>query len=155
MFISSLIELCINQNFIWLWLNINNKLLSVHNFIVTAFEIQDDHGMPVNDVSIQILEDSIRKDIVSDQNSLHRAITPVLTLAHFFALLPVQGIKGQNTSYLVWVIKLCNYLVRLHCYNWIYYLQNNTNIFNSKLINHFNYWTLYHWFYIPRVGSSK
>lgn len=57
--------------------------------------------MPVNYVSIQILEDGIRKDIVSDKNSLHRAITPVLTLAHVFALLPVQGIKGQNTSYLV------------------------------------------------------
>lgn len=57
--------------------------------------------MSVNYVKIQNLEDSIRKDIVSDKNSLHRAITPVLILAHFFALLPVQGIKGQNTSYLV------------------------------------------------------
>uniref|UniRef100_A0A2S2Q3F9 Putative gustatory receptor 64f n=1 Tax=Sipha flava TaxID=143950 RepID=A0A2S2Q3F9_9HEMI len=65
------------------------------------FEIQDDLGMPVNYVRIQDLEDGIRKDIVSDKNSLHRAITPVLILAHFFALLPVQGIKGQNTSFLV------------------------------------------------------
>lgn len=57
--------------------------------------------MPVNYVRIKALEDTIRKDIISDKNSLHRAITPVLMLAHFFALLPVQGIKGQNTSYLV------------------------------------------------------
>lgn len=68
---------------------------------VIAFEIQDDHGMPVNYVRIQMLEDIIRKDIVSDKNSLHRAITPVLVLAHCFALLPVQGIKGRNTSYLM------------------------------------------------------
>lgn len=65
------------------------------------FEILDDIGMPVNYVRIKALEDSIRKDIVSDENSLHRAITPVLMLARFLALLPVQGIHGKNTSYLV------------------------------------------------------
>lgn len=50
---------------------------------------------------IKALEDSIRKDIISDKNSLHRSIIPVLLLANFIGLLPVQGIKGQNTSYLV------------------------------------------------------
>lgn len=60
--------------------------------------------MPVNYVRIQDLEDSIRKNIVSDNNSLHRAITPVLVLTQCFAILPVQGIKGQNTSYLAYVI---------------------------------------------------
>jgi len=72
-------------------------------FTITAiaFEIQDEHGMPVNHVRIQMLEDIIRKDIVSDKNSLHRAITPVLVLAHCLALLPVQGIKERNTSYLM------------------------------------------------------
>lgn len=73
------------------------------NFVefVLEFEIRDNFGMPVNYVQIKTLEDNIRKDIISEKNSLHRAITPVLMLAHFFALLPVQGIKGQNTSYLV------------------------------------------------------
>lgn len=70
------------------------------SYTVEELEIQDDCGMPVNYARIQALEEIIRKDIVSDKNSLHRAITPVLMLAHFFALLPVQGIKGQNTSYL-------------------------------------------------------
>lgn len=67
---------------------------------VSVLEIQDDRGVPVNYARIKALEEIIRKDIVSDRNSLHRAITPVLTLAHFFALLPVQGIQGKNTSYL-------------------------------------------------------
>lgn len=49
-------------------------------------------------------------NIISGKNSLHRAITPVLILAQMFALLPVQGIRGQNTSYLVWV-KPCRYLL--------------------------------------------
>lgn len=79
------------------------KLIWLFLFFI-ELEIQDDLGMPVNYVRIKALEDSIRKDIISDKNSLHRAITPVLMLAHFFALLPVQGIKGQNTSYLVWVL---------------------------------------------------
>jgi len=57
--------------------------------------------MPVNYVKIKALEDSIRKDIISDKNSLHRAITPVLIFAHICALLPVKGFRGQNTSYLV------------------------------------------------------
>jgi len=57
--------------------------------------------MPVTYVRIKALEDSIRKDIISDKNSLHRAITPVLILMQICALLPVQGIRGQNTSYLV------------------------------------------------------
>jgi len=52
-------------------------------------------------VRIKALEDSIRKEIISDKNSLHRAITPVLILAKVCALLPVQGIRGKNTSYLV------------------------------------------------------
>ncbi|XP_022180782.1 gustatory receptor for sugar taste 64f-like [Myzus persicae] len=65
-----------------------------------ALEIQDDLGMPVNYVRIKALEDSIRKDIISDKNSLHRAITPVLILSQMFAIFPVQGIRGQNTSYL-------------------------------------------------------
>lgn len=68
---------------------------------VLEFEIHEDFGMPINYVPLKTLEDQIRKDIISDTNSLHRAITPVLMLAHLFALLPVQGIKGQNTSYLV------------------------------------------------------
>ncbi|XP_050434748.1 gustatory receptor for sugar taste 64f-like [Adelges cooleyi] len=50
---------------------------------------------------IKTLEENIRKDIVSDKNSMHRSITPVLMLARFFALLPVQGIRSRNTSYLV------------------------------------------------------
>lgn len=57
--------------------------------------------MPVNYVQIKALEDSIRKEIISDNNSLHRAIIPVMMLANFLALIPVQGIKGQNTSSLV------------------------------------------------------
>jgi len=57
--------------------------------------------MAVNYVRIKALEDSIRKDIISDTNSMHKAITPVLVLARMCALLPVQGIRGQNTSYLV------------------------------------------------------
>jgi len=57
--------------------------------------------MPVNYVRIKALEDDIRMNIVSDKNSLHRAITPVLILAQICALLPVQGIRGPNTSYLV------------------------------------------------------
>lgn len=57
--------------------------------------------MPLNYARIKILEDSIRKDIISGKNSLHKAISPVLMLAHFLALLPVQGIYGQNTTYLV------------------------------------------------------
>lgn len=72
-----------------------------YTVIIVELEIQDDLGLPVNYVRIKSLEDTIRKDIVSDKNSLHRAIIPVLMLAHFFALLPVQGIKGKNTSYLV------------------------------------------------------
>lgn len=74
--------------------------ITLLSFTVEELEIQDDSGMPVNYARIQALEEIIRKDIISDKNSLHRAITPVLMLAHFFALLPVQGIKGQNTSYL-------------------------------------------------------
>lgn len=70
-------------------------------YFIVELEIEDDIGMPVNYVRIKALEDSIRKDIISDKNSLHRAITPVLMLAQFFALLPVQGIRGQNTSYLM------------------------------------------------------
>ncbi|KAE9535846.1 hypothetical protein AGLY_007747 [Aphis glycines] len=66
-----------------------------------ALEIQDDLGMAVNYVRIKALEDSIRKDIISDTNSMHKAITPVLVLARVCALLPVQGIRGQNTSYLI------------------------------------------------------
>ncbi|CAH1721874.1 unnamed protein product [Aphis gossypii] len=66
-----------------------------------ALEIQDDLGMAVNYVRIKALEDSIRKDIISDTNSMHKAITPVLILARVCALLPVQGIRGQNTSYLI------------------------------------------------------
>lgn len=69
--------------------------------IVTDFEIHDDIGMSVNYIRMKALEDSIRKDIISDNYSLHRAITPVLTMAYFIGLLPVQGIKGRNTSYLV------------------------------------------------------
>ncbi|VVC41288.1 Gustatory receptor, partial [Cinara cedri] len=65
------------------------------------FEIKDDRGMPVNYVRIKELEENIRKEIISDKNSLHRSITPVMMLAHFFALIPVQGINGQNTSSLV------------------------------------------------------
>lgn len=80
--------------------------------------------MPVNYVRIKALEDSIRKDIISDKNSLHRAITPVLMLAHFFALLPVQGIKGQNTSYLVWVLLNSLYCSYLH----FYYLVSNLKL---------------------------
>lgn len=73
-------------------------------FVLIELEIQDDLGVPVNYVRIQDLEDNIRKNIVSDKNSLHRAITPVLFLTQCFAILPVQGIKGQNTSYLAYVI---------------------------------------------------
>ncbi|XP_022180784.1 gustatory receptor for sugar taste 64f-like isoform X2 [Myzus persicae] len=68
---------------------------------ISKLEIQDDLGMPVNYVRIKALEDDIRMNIISDKNSLHRAITPVLILAQICALLPVQGIRGQNTSYLV------------------------------------------------------
>lgn len=98
----------------------------------TGLEIQDDLGMPVNYVRIQDLEDGIRKDIVSDKNSLHRAITPVLMLAHFFALLPVQGIKGQNTSYLVWAIDECLRENRLwtHTYHFFF----SVNWFSSPVI---------------------
>ncbi|XP_026821627.1 gustatory receptor for sugar taste 64f-like isoform X1 [Rhopalosiphum maidis] len=67
----------------------------------TKLEIQDELGMPVNYVRIKALEDDIRMNIISDENSLHRAITPVLILAQICALLPVQGILGKNTSYLV------------------------------------------------------
>lgn len=70
-------------------------------FYVTDFEIKDDRGMPVNYVRIKALEDSIKKEIISDKNSLHRSISPVMMLAHFFALIPVQGIRGQNSSSLV------------------------------------------------------
>lgn len=70
-------------------------------FVRPEFEIQDDLGMPVNYVRIKALEDSIRKDIISDKNSLHRAIAPMVKLAHCIALLPVQGFEGPNTSYLV------------------------------------------------------
>lgn len=70
-------------------------------YFVIELEIQDDFGMSVNYVRIKALEDDIRMNIVSDKNSLHRAITPVLILAQICALLPVQGIRGQNTSYLV------------------------------------------------------
>ncbi|XP_060870938.1 gustatory receptor for sugar taste 64f-like [Metopolophium dirhodum] len=56
---------------------------------------------PVNYVRIKALEESIRKDIISDKNSLHRAITPLLILMQMSGLLPVQGIRRQNTSYLV------------------------------------------------------
>ncbi|CAI6343121.1 unnamed protein product [Macrosiphum euphorbiae] len=66
-----------------------------------ALEIQDDLGMPVNYVRIKALKDSMRKDIISDKNSLHRPIMPLLILMQMCALLPVQGIRGQNTSYLV------------------------------------------------------
>lgn len=58
--------------------------------------------MPVNYVRIKALEDGIRRQMISEKNSLHRAIAPVLMLARFIALLPVQGIRGQNTSYLVY-----------------------------------------------------
>ncbi|XP_015369416.1 PREDICTED: gustatory receptor for sugar taste 64f-like isoform X3 [Diuraphis noxia] len=68
---------------------------------ISKLEIQDDFGIPVNYVRIKALEDGIRMNIVSDKNSLHRAITPVLILAQMCALLPVQGIRGKNTSYLV------------------------------------------------------
>ncbi|XP_001942787.2 gustatory receptor for sugar taste 64f-like [Acyrthosiphon pisum] len=68
---------------------------------ISKLEIQDDLGMPVNYVRIKALEDDIRMNIISDKNSLHRAITPVLILAQMCALLPVQGIRGKNTSYLV------------------------------------------------------
>ncbi|XP_015369418.1 PREDICTED: gustatory receptor for sugar taste 64f-like [Diuraphis noxia] len=80
-----------------------------------ALEIQDDLGMPVNYVRIKALEDSIRKDIISDKNSLHRAITPVLIFAHICALFPVKGIREQNTSYLVfnWFSWLMAYTVIL------------------------------------------
>jgi len=76
-------------------------LISIFLFPVLALEIQDDLGMPVNYERIKALEDSIRKEIISDKNSLHRAITPVLILGQWSGLLPVQGIRGQNTSYLV------------------------------------------------------
>ncbi|CAI6343521.1 unnamed protein product [Macrosiphum euphorbiae] len=56
---------------------------------------------PVNYVRIKALEESIRRDIISDKNSLHRAITPLLILMQMSGLLPVQGIRRQNTSYLV------------------------------------------------------
>uniref|UniRef100_A0A2H8TLK2 Putative gustatory receptor 64f n=1 Tax=Melanaphis sacchari TaxID=742174 RepID=A0A2H8TLK2_9HEMI len=67
----------------------------------SKLEVQDELGMPVNYVRIKALEDDIRTNIISDKNSLHRAITPVLILAQICALLPVQGIQGKNTSYLV------------------------------------------------------
>lgn len=51
-------------------------------------------------LKIKELEDRIRKDIISDKDSLHRSIIPVLMLAHLLALLPVQGIHGRNTSFL-------------------------------------------------------
>lgn len=70
-------------------------------YIIIEIEVQDDIDMPLNYARIKILEDSIRKDIISGKNSLHKAISPVLMLAHFLALLPVQGIYGQNTTYLV------------------------------------------------------
>lgn len=76
-----------------------NKLKVFNN--VADSEVHDDIGMSVNYVRIKALENSIRKDIISDKYSLHRAITPVLTVAYLIGLLPVQGIKGRNTSYLV------------------------------------------------------
>ncbi|KAL4113449.1 hypothetical protein QTP88_017066 [Uroleucon formosanum] len=56
---------------------------------------------PINYLRIKALEESIRKDIISNKNSLHRAITPLLMLMQMSGLLPVQGIRTQNTSYLV------------------------------------------------------
>jgi gustatory receptor len=70
-------------------------------FVRPEFEIQDDLGMPVNYVRIKALEDNIRKDIVSDKDSLLRSIAPIIKLGHCIALLPVQGFNGPNTSYLV------------------------------------------------------
>lgn len=68
--------------------------------VAAELEIQNDLGMPVNYVRIKSLEDRIRKDIISDENSLHSAITPVLMLAQFLAVFPVRGIYGPNTTYL-------------------------------------------------------
>eukprot|EP00102_Acyrthosiphon_pisum_P009197 XP_003246994.2 PREDICTED: gustatory receptor for sugar taste 64f-like [Acyrthosiphon pisum] len=75
-----------------------NALTSKENKRNIALEIQD---KPVNYVRIKALEESIRKGIISDKNSLHRAITPLLILMQMSGLLPVQGIRRQNTSYLV------------------------------------------------------
>jgi len=76
-----------------------NEILFVMS-IAAELEIQNDLGMPVNYVRIKSLEDRIRKHIISDKNSLHSAITPVLLLAHFLAIFPIQGIYGPNTTYL-------------------------------------------------------
>ncbi|VVC34142.1 Gustatory receptor [Cinara cedri] len=114
-------------------------------------EIQDDRGMPVNYARVKALEEIIRKDIVSDKNSLHRAITPVLTLANFFALLPVQGIKGQNTSYLTfnWFTWMILYVlvvfvscfliillssIRIYQVGLTYYGMGNILFFGSTLV---------------------
>lgn len=67
-------------------------------FFIFKLEIQD---KPINYLRIKALEGSIRKDIISNKNSLHRAITPLLMLMQMSGLLPVQGIRTQNTSYLV------------------------------------------------------
>ncbi|XP_029344590.1 uncharacterized protein LOC115033906 [Acyrthosiphon pisum] len=94
---SSLTDSAVRSNY--------NALSLKENKGSIALEIQDDLGMPVNYVRIKVLEDSVRKNIISNKNSLHRAITPLLILMQMSGLLPVQGIRGQNTSYLMWVIR--------------------------------------------------
>jgi len=70
-------------------------------FFIIFFKTLEIQDKPLTYVRIKALEESIRKDIISDKNSLHRAITPLLILMQMTGLLPVQGIRGQNTSYLV------------------------------------------------------
>lgn len=129
-------------------------------YVIIAFEIHDHHHMPINYVRVQILEDAIRKNIVSDKNSLHRAITPVLTLGHCLALLPVQGIKGQNTSYLTWAITCTNFFQSIFHYKNIYLFFRNshnycrsTHLFSKSGVFDilFCYIISFNWFSLPVV----
>ncbi|XP_016662919.1 gustatory receptor for sugar taste 64e-like isoform X2 [Acyrthosiphon pisum] len=124
---SSLANVAVRSNY--------NALSLKENKGNIALEIQDDLGMPVNYVRIKALEDSIRKDIISDKNSLHRAITPLLILVQICALLPVQGIRGQNTSYLVfnWFSWIMSYSIILVCSSLLMILLIVFNLYRNGL----------------------
>lgn len=64
-------------------------------------QLQDNFGLPVNNVQIKTWEGYIPINENSDNDSLHKSIFPILLLAKIMGLFPLQGLRGKNASYLV------------------------------------------------------
>lgn len=77
----------------------------IWNAYIAGYESQgvfDTMSTIVNNTQIDASKDNT-SDEESDKNSLYKSIVPILTIANIVGLFPVQGIRGKNSSYLMWV----------------------------------------------------